>query len=227
LIEHSDASTNIILDNKDSTGAWSRALVTMQKRPQGALAIGLNDTYARLATDEFRARFNQVLKPLNELWWEAVLILRSGDGTWEPVSVTPALVRSSSLLDGSASGPRIVRIEPHGRAVDTSFTDFSAFVPLSRLPAFVEGEPLSMAVETGAPDDIVVCSFGTKDPVRLSLSTGNRYEGVLPVPPSPLRTHLVVYVLARSTIYDGPMYTTAYSAEAVLLPGEVSPRPVK
>uniref|UniRef100_A0A832I5U9 Uncharacterized protein n=1 Tax=Eiseniibacteriota bacterium TaxID=2212470 RepID=A0A832I5U9_UNCEI len=209
----------------DTTGRPTTAVVTIHKHLRGTFniaAVAPPSDEALTGGPMPRPDSAQIIrKPLADHWVRRVLLKRvrltpAGSPVWRAVASSGVDVVSR----GATTDIKSLRVQ--AGPLDTTITDPLAFWWLRRMIRVQADSPVTLTVETGRDDDVVVLmSRGGRFPFR---NNGDgTYSGVWRAPYLAGIRHVGVNALSRGTLFDD---AAPYDSEAWILPYLVVGEPI-
>jgi hypothetical protein len=221
VINDVERSFTFAFGDSDSTGLPTSAVVTVRKRLSGTFNIAAgtpppppSDVAAgEPGRPSPRDSVTILRKPLEDHWVRRILLHR--------VRVTPnsvpvwRVVASSGVEVTARSATTDIRsLRVQTADFDTTITDPLAFWWLRRLVKVEAGEPVTLTVQTGRNDDVVVL-LHRSGRFRFANNGDGTYTGTWRAPFVRGIAHVGVNALSHGTLFDD---AERYDSEAWLLP---------
>jgi hypothetical protein len=218
-IRRVERSFEFAFADTDTTGRPTTAVVTIRKRLDGTFNIVAGTPPAEIASDGSpaspgpRDTLTIVRKPLEDHWVRRLLLHRvrltsNSRPLWRVVASSGVDVTSR----GATTDIQSLRVQAAN--LDTTITDPLGFWWLRRMVRVPADSPVTLTVQTGRSDDVVVLlhRFGR---FRFANNGDGTYTGVWRAPFFTGIAHVGVNALSHGTLFDD---AEPYDSEAWLLP---------
>lgn len=195
--------------DSDSTGAPTRAVVTIHRQISGTFNIATRGADTVPPPDSLLI----IRKRLQDRWVRRVLLervrlTRAGAPVWRVAATSGVSVTSN----GATSDIKSLRIQT--ATFDTTITDPLAFMWLRRVVKVGPNEPVTLTVDTGRDGDVVALMFhgGRR---RFQSNGDGTYTGEWQTPYRAGLRHVGVNALSNGTVFDDQ---APYDSKAWILP---------